>query len=334
MPVAPPTRICPQCGTQVALDMTACPKCGWLVYGDHLAMLAQSAREAADRGDVSSALTHWREALVLLPDGSKQHQIISARITELDRLVPNAPAPGPVKGGRSSPLGKAAGGLGAIGLLLWKLKALFFGLGKMSTLFSMLLSMGVYWTLWGWPFAVGIVLSIYVHEMGHVIALRRYGFKATAPMFIPGLGALIRLQQRIVNPREDAEIGLAGPIYGLGAALTSAAIFAITKQPIFAAIAGLGAWINLFNLMPFGSLDGGRGFHAMSRAQKLIATAVVAGCWAFTHDGLLILVGLLCISRLFTDKDSEGSWKAAGTYVFLVIALTAVSMMRLHAPTE
>ena len=60
--------------------------------------------------------------------------------------------------------------------------------------------------------ALGLVLSIYVHEMGHVIALRRYGFKADAPMFIPGLGAIIRLRQHVVDPRADAQIGLAGPI--------------------------------------------------------------------------------------------------------------------------
>src|SRR4029079_13484890 len=101
------------------------------------------------------------------------------------------------------------------------------------TVLSMLLSLGVYWTAWGWKFALGIVLSIYVHEMGHVIVLGRYGFRATAPMFIPGLGALVRLRQHVVNPREDAEIGLAGPIYGLGAALVALGLWLATKEQIF-----------------------------------------------------------------------------------------------------
>ena len=59
----------------------------------------------------------------------------------------------------------------------------------------MLLSLGVYWTAFGWKFALGLVLSIYVHEMGHVAMLRRYGIKSTAPMFIPGLGAMVRMKQ-------------------------------------------------------------------------------------------------------------------------------------------
>src|SRR3989454_12639768 len=81
----------------------------------------------------------------------------------------------------------------------------------------MLLSAGVYWAAWGWKFALGVVLSIYVHEMGHVQALQRYGIKATAPMFIPGVGAVVRLKQYPASPREDARVGLAGPLGGLGA---------------------------------------------------------------------------------------------------------------------
>jgi Zn-dependent protease len=176
------------------------------------------------------------------------------------------------------------------------------------------------------------VLSIYVHEMGHVIALRRYGFKATAPMFIPGFGALIRLQQQVRNPREDAEIGLAGPIYGLGAAAVALAVWFATKQPIFAAIAGVGAWINLFNLIPIGTLDGGRGFHALSRLQKFLAVAAVAGAFYFTSDGLLLLLGLICVGRALGDKsDERGNWRAAVTYTMLVLALAALSTIRAQA---
>ena len=74
--------------------------------------------------------------------------------------------------------------------LLTKGKLLLFGLSKGTTFLSMLAALGVYWTLWGWKFALGFVLSIYVHEMGHVAAMKRFGLAATAPMFIPGFGAL------------------------------------------------------------------------------------------------------------------------------------------------
>jgi Zn-dependent protease len=329
-PATPAVANCVQCGTELAPHLLACPQCGRLLYSDRLTALADAARAAVDVGDISSALGAWREALALLPPTSKQAAMVAQKITELDALVSGAPA-GPDTRTTGS-VGRAAAAVGGLGLLAWKLKALFLGFGKASTVLSMLLSLGVYWTLWGWKFALGLVLSIYVHEMGHVIALRRYGFKATAPMFIPGLGAVVRLQQRIVNPLEDAAIGLAGPIYGLGAALFTLGLWALTKQPIFAAIAGVAAWVNLFNLVPFASLDGGRGFNAMSRTQKWLATAAVAVAWYFTDDGLLILIGVLCIGRaLAKDPPGAGSWKATITYVVLVGALSAMATTRFLA---
>lgn len=322
--------------------MLACPVCGTLVYADHLNALAATAKAAADRGDLPTALANWREALPYLPAQSRQYQIIADKITDLGNRVPSSAMPqaGP-KTSPQSTVKKAASGLGAIGLLLWKMKVLLLGFGKASTFLSMLLSVWIYAKIWGWPFAVGFVLSIYVHEMGHVIALRRLGFKATAPMFIPGLGALIRLKQQVINPREDAEIGLAGPIYGLGAALFTLGIWAIFKfqfhkdLEILKAIAGVGAWINLFNLFPIWTLDGGRGFHAMSQLQKFLAAATVAAAWFCTgtsfetRDGMLILIALVCAGRAFGDRSEKtGNWKAAITYIVLVIVLTAVSMVR------
>jgi Zn-dependent protease len=203
----------------------------------------------------------------------------------------------------------------------------------------MLLSMGVYWTIWGWPFAVGLVLSIYVHEMGHVVALNRFGFKATAPMFIPGFGALIRLRQHPVNPYEDARIGLAGPIWGLGAALASLGIWLLTRQlgtpqPIFAAIARVGAWVNLFNLLPVWTLDGGRGFRSMSRGQRWLAVAVIGAAWFVTHERQLAALGVAAAARALGGPREEaakaGDTTATIQYAGLVAILSALSA--LHVP--
>jgi Zn-dependent protease len=206
-----------------------------------------------------------------------------------------------------------AGALAAAGAVLLffltKAKLLLLGLANWSTLASMLLSLGVYWTAWGWKFALGIVISIYIHEMGHVVALRRFGFKATAALFIPGLGAVIRLQQRVANPREDAAIGLAGPIYGLGAALASAGLWVATKHPIFGAIASVGAWINLLNLTPVWTLDGGRAFHALSRGQRWLCALAAGASWYFVRDGmlllLLIVIGLRALAEPRINRAIE-----------------------------
>ena len=119
-----------------------------------------------------------------------------------------------------------AGALVALGVLvLGKLKFLLLGLTKATTLLSMLAFAGLYWNIFGWPMAIGLVVSIYIHEIGHVVELKRAGIEATAPMFIPGIGALIQSKRYPDDPKVEARIGLAGPVWGLGAALVAFAPF-------------------------------------------------------------------------------------------------------------
>jgi Zn-dependent protease len=212
--------------------------------------------------------------------------------------------------------------------LLTKAKFLLLGLTKASTFLSMFLSLGVYWTAFGWKFALGLVASIYVHEMGHIAALRRFGFRATAPMFIPGLGAIIRLQQHPVNPVENARIGLAGPLWGLGAALAALGVYLISGWPSWLAIAHVGAWINLFNLLPIWQLDGGRGFSSLSRSQRWLAVAAIAAAWFFTGEGLLLL---LLVAGFFQALHAAIPLKSDRVgliqYVVLVAALSALCVL-------
>jgi len=303
------------------------------VHGDELKRLAAAAERAAQAGDRSSALAAWREALDLLPRDSTQHHLVSARVLELSRALdqePQAPR-------QASRAGRNAAGLGALGallvkfkfaliFLLTKAKLLLLGLTKASTFFSMLLSAGVYWSIWGWKFAVGVVLSIYVHEMGHVQALQRYGIKATAPMLIPGVGAVVRLKQYPADRREDARVGLAGPIWGLGAAAVAYAVYRATGSGIWGAIAHFGAWVNLFNLLPVWQLDGGRGFRALTRTQRWIAAALIGSMWLLTGEGLLVLLGLAAAaSASFADSADQPDPTILVQYGLLVIVLSLLT---------
>ena len=188
--------------------------------------------------------------------------------------------------------------LGAIALFLWKFKVviafvltkgklLLLGFTKAGTLFSMLLSVGVYWQAFGWKWAFGVVASIYVHEMGHVAMLRHYGIPATAPMFLPGIGAVIRARFYPKDVVSEARVGLAGPIWGLGAALVCYLVYLLTGLQAWAALAEIGAWINLFNLTPVWQLDGAHGFKALSRQQRWIAVAAIAAPGSSAPRGCL-----------------------------------------------
>jgi Zn-dependent protease len=335
---------CPDCGTELAAGLLSCPSCRRLLHADRLKELAAQARAATEAGDLRAALEHWRSALDLLPPDSTQHRQILATVNGLservDREGPGRRATAPV-GGRKRPraLGAAGAGLTGLALLLWKFKfavaflltkgkLLLLGLTKSGTLLSMLLSFGVYWTVWGWPFALGLVLSIYVHEMGHVVALTHYGIRASAPMFIPGIGAVVRLRQYPASPREDARVGLAGPLWGLGAALAAWGIHLVAHAPIFAAIAQVGAWINLFNLLPVWQLDGGRGFRALARRERWFAAAAIAAAWAVTEESLLVLLLIAAVVRAVGGGAPERSdRRTLVEYLLLIAALSALTMV-------
>jgi len=229
---------------------------------------------------------------------------------------------------------KIAGRLAPVGVLAWKFKAilvigltkgklLLLGLTKMSTLLSMLATFGVYWSMYGWRFAAGLVLSIYIHEMGHVFALRRHGIPANAPMFIPGFGAFVRMKAYPASASEDARVGLAGPIYGLGAAVFAWIMGLLTGAPVWLAIARIGAWINLFNLIPIWQLDGGRGFRALTHHQRGLASLTALAMWIFTEEVMLLIICLAGAFRLFgRDHPEQPDYVVLVQYVGLLVFLS------------
>lgn len=317
----PPSRRCARCGTELAALALACPRCSTLVHRERLQQLATLAQGAASAGDTAAARAHWIDALGLVPVQSEQHQQISARLAVLVD-APDDPGPASRATGRHSWWKPFAGGAAAIAVLvISKLKFLLLGLTKMSTLLSMFGFIGVYWSIHGWPLAVGIAASIYIHEMGHVAMLRRLGISAGAPLFIPGVGALVMLKQHVTDPVIDARIGLAGPVWGLSAAVVSWGIYLATGAPIWLAIAELTGFINLFNLIPIWQLDGARGFHALSRQERWIVTGVVVLALWGTGVRLLWIVGAVTVYQAIGGKAGPGHRPTAVTFAGLVLAL-------------
>jgi Zn-dependent protease len=327
-----------------------------LVHAERLKDLALAAEDAEVAGDAQAALASWREAAGLLPQESRQYAVIAERIEKLGRQAaasPSTPVAPPSatagEGGSAAPSSRwsgsvATGVIGSLALALWKFKFLgvllltkakflLLGLTKASTFLTMFASLGVYWTAFGGWFALGLVLSIYVHEMGHVIALMRYGVKASAPLFIPGLGAVVLLKQELIDPKQDARVGLAGPIWGLGAALVSFAVYCVTRQPIWGAVAQFGALINLFNLLPIWQLDGGRAFRSLNRSQRWLAVASIAAAWAVIEEPLLpLLIVVGAVHTALAKPNNKSDASVLGQYAVLIWALSALSRLPVSIP--
>jgi Zn-dependent protease len=322
------STLCSNCGSAFAPDSLSCPFCNRLTHAQEFEALAQHAKLAGQAGDWHGAKLAWEKALPLLPPNSSEYRTVAARIENINHQLSD-----------KSVWAKRAAKLGPVGVVLWKFKTIallvltkakfvLLGLTKISTFLSMLAFFAVYWGMFGWKFALGFVLSIYIHEMGHVIALRKYGIAASSPMFIPFVGALVRMKQYPANVAQDARVGLAGPIWGLGATIVAWLGGLSTGLPIWYAIAHTSAWLNLFNLIPIWQLDGGRGFRALTRKQRGMALGAALAMWFMTQETMLLLISAGAAYRLFSkDYPADDDNGALIQYIGLIVLLSLLVLM-------
>jgi Zn-dependent protease len=185
----------------------------------------------------------------------------------------------------------------ALVALLAKLKAVLLLLPKLklfASAGSMLVSIAAYSVVFGWSFAVGFVALLFVHEIGHVIQLRREGIKASAPMFVPFLGAVISARSLGDNALAEARVGLAGPVLGSIGAAACVLVWHLTGNDFWRALAFTGFFLNLFNLLPVVPLDGGRAMAAMAPWMWFLGfAALVPLAFIFPNPivFLIILIG-------------------------------------------
>jgi Zn-dependent protease len=177
----------------------------------------------------------------------------------------------------------------------------------LATAGTALVSVAAYSLFWGWTFAAGFVVLIFIHEMGHVIQLRREGIKASAPMFVPFMGAAIFAKSLGQDALAEARVGLAGPILGTIGAAACLAIGEATNSDMLRALAYIGFFLNLFNLLPVVPLDGGRAMAAMAPVMWFVGlAALVVLAFAFPNPIILIIL-------LFAGMETWRRWKARKT---------------------
>ncbi|WP_330632730.1 site-2 protease family protein [Halocatena halophila] len=193
-----------------------------------------------------------------------------------------------------------------------------------------------------WPFAVAVLGVLGVHELGHYVMSRYHRVHASLPYFIPvptifgTMGAVIKMKGRIPSRKALFDIGVAGPLAGLLAAIivttiglqldpvaVDGPIYQITGlnyPPLIQLIAmatgesltftdGLwinpvvvGGWVGMFitflNLLPVGQLDGGHLMRAMiGQRQETIGVLVPAAL--FLLGGYLLIVRAFALEAVF-----------------------------------
>ncbi len=226
------------------------------------------------------------------------------------------------------------GGAGAALVFLlskFKFLGILAGVLKLKTLGTMLLSIGLYGLEWGWPFAVGIVLLIFVHELGHWIVLRREGIPAGAPVFIPFLGAFIAMRGQPRDAYVEAKVAIGGPILGSLGAWAVLAAGLVAQQPMLVTLGHAGIMLNLFNLIPVSPLDGGRIAGAFSRAFWIAGYALGVLAFVVTQSALLLIVlavGLFTLWQRWRNPI-PGYDAISGTQRLIIAAAYAVLVVAL-----
>src|SRR5450830_552850 len=183
-----------------------------------------------------------------------------------------------------------------------KLLAWLFVAGKMGKLLmtggTMIISMFAYSLVFGWKYAVGFVLLIFFHEMGHFIAARQRGLDVGAPTFIPFVGAWIQLKEMPHDVHTEAYVGFAGPLAGTAAALACYFLAREYDSRLLLALAYSGCMLNLINLMPMSPLDGGRITAIISPKVWLLGVPLLAALFFYRPSPMLILIGVLAYPQL------------------------------------
>lgn len=165
---------------------------------------------------------------------------------------------------------------------------------------SMLLSLAVYATIWGWRYAAGFIALLFAHEMGHYVAARQRGLDVGAPAFIPFVGAWIALKDQPVDVETEAYVALAGPVVGTGAALAVYLWARSEDSGLLLAISYAGLFLNLFNLLPISPLDGGRVTAVLSPRIWLLGAPMLVALMIYRPSPMLLIVAIIAAPQLIS----------------------------------
>jgi len=209
---------------------------------------------------------------------------------------------------------------------------------KFKTLFSMLIAMGAYALIFGLPFAAGIIVMLFVHETGHWLALRYYGVAVSSPIFIPFLGAAVFAKEMPKRVYHEAITASAGPAFGFLITIAFFVMGVAQQSGLFLALAYFSGFVNLFNLIPFGMLDGGRIAKALSRKIWIIGAVMLAALFIAQPNPFFLIILLLLGWGYFAEREQVKPAEyneilfgerliIAGIYLSVLLFLTVLTVL-------
>jgi Zn-dependent protease len=295
------------------------------VHSEQLDRLAKEAKDLEAKGDPRQARERWLMGLPLLPPNSRQADWIQQHARSLDELAGRLQPPPPSENKWAQRLGP----VGPLAILLAKGKFLLSAVFKLKFLLTFAAFFGFYWAAFGAKFGIGFAVLILIHEMGHYIDIKRRGLPADMPVFLPGFGAYVRWQALGVPLETRAAISLAGPLAGFFASVVCALLWWQTHDPLWAALARSGAWLNLLNLIPIWMLDGGSAALALSKMERIILLTASLALWLVLGENIFFLLALGAAYQAFFAGALPARPSLAITIYFVAVLTALGVIMRL-----
>ena len=235
----------------------------------------------------------------------------------------------------------------AVAALLIKFGGVIFKLKFFTAAASLVASAGVYIWIGGVWFGLAFVALLFVHEMGHALEAKRQGLPVSLPYFIPFMGAMILMKRMPQNAWDEAKIALAGPIVGSAGAAVLWGFGEYYDSRFVQALAFVGFFLNLFNLLPVVPLDGGRAMAAIHPTIWGLGLAVLVALAIRWHNPILYIIILLGGLELWRRWQTRGlpearayyrvrPWQRAAVAVVYIglAAFLAVAMSATHVPRD
>ena len=291
------------------------------MHATQLEIISSEASALEGRGDFRGARNKWLEAVPLVPPDTQQAEWIKKHAHDLlnSALDTETPPAGENK------WAKRLGPLAPIAIVLAKSKALLAAVFKLKFLFSFFAFLGFYWSFYGLKFGVAFAVLILIHEMGHLIDIKRRGLPAEMPVFLPGLGAYVEWNAIGVSLETRAAVSLAGPVAGCIAGIGCVFLWWYTGNNLWAGLARVGAFLNVLNLIPIWVLDGGGAVAALGKLERSLLLALALALWLILGEGAFFLVAAGAGWRLFTkDMPVNASRSVAASYFVVMLFLGLV----------
>lgn len=315
---------CPRCSEELPIGALDCEKCHALVHSAKLDELSARAKQLENQKEFRQAREQWLMCVPLLPPKSKQSLWIRDHARVLDALADEQEAPE-----SENKWAQKLGPVGPIAILLAKSKALLVAVFKLKFLLSFFAFLSIYSALYGVTFGVGFAALILIHEMGHFIDIRRRGLPADMPVFLPGFGAYVRWRALGVSLGTRAAVSLAGPLAGAMAGLGCVAMWWKTGSGVWAALASVGAVLNVLNLIPVWMLDGGQAALALSKLERIGILTLCLTLWLVFGQGIFFLVAAGSAYRLFTNDIPSHHNSGVALYFASILICFALILLAL-----